>query len=50
MWKYKGPRIANAIMKKTEEKKFGGLTLSHNKICYKAAVIGQHGIGTKVNK
>lgn len=54
MWKYEGPRISQCHnekkKKKTEGKRFGGLMLSHNKICYKAAVIGQHGIGTEVNK
>lgn len=35
---------------KKGRKEVRGLTLSHSKIYYKAVVIGQHGIGTKVNK
>ena len=51
IWKFKGPRIANIIIKKkTRRKEVGRLTLSHCKIYFKAAVIRQHGVGTKVNK
>lgn len=49
IWKCKGPRIPNIVMKKNGRKEVGGLTLSLTKMYYKAAVIGQHGIGTKVN-